>query len=136
MGETKVCSSMGKKELLFDENLSMSPKTLSGQLRLLLEQRKWTIHSVHEIPELLGQPDEQVIAYAKQHGYALLTLDKRMAYIAVKEQVNVYLVLHEKQTEETNSTEELTVVRLNPFATVQAQTSYHAELEAEDSNSE
>ncbi len=119
---------MGKKELLFDENLSMSPKTLSGQLRLLLEQRKWTIHSVHEIPELVGQPDEQVISFAKKHGYALLTLDKRMAYIAVKEQVDVYLVLHEKYAAVADATEELTVVRLEPFANVQAKTSYRAEF--------
>lgn len=136
MGETRVCSSMGKKELLFDENLSMSPKTLSGQLRVLLEQRSWTIHSVHEIPELVGKPDEQVIAFAKHHGYALLTLDKRMAYIAVKEQVDVYLVLHEKQTADTNATEELTVVRLNPFASVQAQTSFRAELSTEKPDNE
>jgi len=136
MGETDVCTTMGKKELLFDENLSMSPKTLSGQLRLLLEQRKWTIHSVHEIPELVGQPDEHVIAYAKQHGFALLTLDKRMAYIAVKEQVDVYLVLHEKQTADTNATEELTIVRLTPFANVQAQTSYLAELATNKSDTD
>ena len=119
---------MGQLTLLFDENLSTSPKTLSGQLRLLLEKRKWIIHSVHEIPDLVGQPDEQVIAHAKEHGYALLTLDKRMAYLAVKEQVNVYLVLHEKRTGDTNQTEELTVVHLEPFASVQAQRSYHAEL--------
>ncbi len=128
MGGARVCSTMGKKNLLFDENLSMSPKTLSGQLRLLLQQRNWIIHSVHDIPELVGQSDEQVIAYAKQQKYALLTLDKRMAYIAVKEQVDVYLVLHEKHTAETDETEELTVVRLDPFANVQAQTSYRAVL--------
>ncbi|MHA2405573.1 MAG: DUF5615 family PIN-like protein [Candidatus Hermodarchaeia archaeon] len=124
---------MGKKELLFDENLSVSPKALSGQLRLLLEQRKWTIHSVHEIPELVGQPDEQVIAFAKKHGYALLTLDKRMAYIAVKEQVDVYLVLHEKHTGDADAIEELTVVRLDPFASVQAQTSFRVKLSSEES---
>ncbi len=122
---------MGTQHILFDENLSMSPKTLSGQLRLLLEKRKWTIHSVHEIPELVGQPDEQVIAYAKKQDYALLTLDKRMAYIAVKEQVEVYLVLHEKHTASSDATEELTVVRLDPFANIQAQTSYRAELTSE-----
>ena len=122
---------MGKKELLFDENLSVSPKTLSGQLRLLLEQRKWTIHSVHDIPELVGQPDEQVIAFAKKHEYALLTLDKRMAYIAVKEEVEVYLVLHEKHTADADATEEYTVVRLDPFASVHSQTSYSAKLSSE-----
>ena len=122
---------MGQHNLLFDENLSLSPKTLSGQLCRLLKSRGWNCHSVHDFPDLIGQPDEEVIAYAKQKGWALLTLDKRMAYIAVKKQVKVYLVLHEKHTEDTRENEELRVVQLEPFANVQAKTSYSAHL-AED----
>jgi len=133
--------------LLFDENLSTSPKTLSGQLRLLLEREGWTCTSVHEVPDLVGRPDEQVIDYAKRNGYALLTLDKRMAYLAVKSRVDVYLVLHEKRTtqrgeggpaeEEADPShaidvEELTVVHLQPFATVQARTTFQAQLEPQN----
>lgn len=116
------------KNLLFDENLSISPKTLSGQLRQLLESKGWTIHSVHENPDLLGHPDDDVISYAKKQGWALLTLDKRMAYLAVKEQVQVYLVLHEKTTIREGEYEELTIVLLEPFAHVKARTSYNAFL--------
>ena len=119
---------MGPLHLLFDENLSTSPKTLSGQLYSLLEQRNWICHSVHESPDLVGQSDEQVIAYAKKQGWALLTLDKRMAYLAVKEEVDVYLVLHEKQSFDSGESEELTVVHLEPFAEVQARTSYQSHL--------
>lgn len=122
------CINVVSKNLLFDENLSTSPKTLSGQLWQLLESRGWTCHSVHDYPELVGHPDEEVIAYAKQKGWGLLTLDKRMAYLAVKEGVDVHLVLHEKQADEDRETEEYTVVRLEPFAEVQAQTSYQARL--------
>jgi len=127
--------------LLFDENLSTSPKTLSGQLRLLLERKGWSCISVHEVADLAGQPDEKVIDYAKRKGYALLTLDKRMAYLAVKSRVDVYLVLHEKhsstkeegqtgeaETPQATDLEELTVVHLQPFATVQARTTFHVRL--------
>ena len=116
------------KHLLFDENLSTSPKTLSGQLHQLLESKGWTVHSVHEHPDLIGHPDEDVIAYAKKQGWALLTLDKRMAYLAVKEQIRVYLVLHEKTTISEGESEELTIVHLEPFAHVKAETSYQAQL--------
>lgn len=123
---------MDNQHLLFDENLSTSPKTLSGQLRQLLEKRGWTCHSVHEYPELIGHPDEEVIAYAKRNGWALLTLDKRMAYIAVKERVDVYLVLHEKRADDKGEMEELTVVHLEPFADVQARTSFEAQLASDE----
>ncbi len=123
---------MDNQHLLFDENLSTSPKTLSGQLHQLLEKRGWTCHSVHEYPELIGHPDEEVIAYAKRNGWALLTLDKRMAYIAVKERVDVYLVLHEKRAGDTGEMEELTVVHLEPFADVQARTSFEAQLASDE----
>lgn len=123
---------MGQKHLLFDENLGTSPKTLSGQLYRLLEKRGWICHSVHDFPNLPGQPDEEIIAFAKENGYALLTMDKRAAYLALKEGVDIYLILHEKHTGETSETEEFTVVHLEPFASVQAQTSYHAELSIKD----
>lgn len=123
---------MSNKHILFDENLSISPKTLSGQLHSLLEKQGWTCHSVHEFPGLVGHPDENVIAYAKKNGWALLTLDKRMAYLAVKERVDVYLVLHEKSTNNTGEIEELTVVHLEPFADVQAQTKFKAKLASDD----
>lgn len=123
---------MGQKHLLFDENLGTSPKTLSGQLYRLLEQRGWACHSVHDFPNLPGQPDEEIIAFAKENGYALLTMDKRAAYLALKHSVDIYLILHEKHTDETGETEEFTVVHLEPFASVQAQTSYHTELSIKD----
>ena len=123
---------MGQKHLLFDENLGTSPKTLSGQLYRLLEKRGWICHSVHDFPNLPGQPDEEIIAFAKENGYALLTMDKRAAYLALKHGVDIYLILHEKHTIETGLTEEFTVVHLEPFASVQAQTSYHAELSIKD----
>lgn len=126
---------MENKHLLFDENLSISPKTLSGQLRRLLEKRGWTCHSVHDFPNLIGHPDETVIAYAKQNRWSLLTLDKRMAYIAVKERVDVYLVLHEKHADDTGEMEELTVVHLEPFADVQARTSFKAHLASDEESS-
>ncbi|MFX1564175.1 MAG: DUF5615 family PIN-like protein [Promethearchaeota archaeon] len=123
---------MKNQHILFDENLSISPKTLSGQLHSLLEKQGWTCHSVHDFPDLIGHADENVIAYAKENGWALLTLDKRMAYLAVKERVDVYLVLHEKSTDNTREIEELTVVHIEPFADVQAQTSFEAKLVSND----
>jgi hypothetical protein len=119
---------MAKRDLLFDENLSIAPKTLSGQLCQLLEPRGWTCHSVHDFPELAGHADDAVIAFAKQHGWGLVTLDKRLAYLAVKSRINVYLVLHEKQAGETGDSEELTVVHLDPFAEVEGRTTYRARL--------
>ncbi len=123
---------MGQKYLLFDENLGTSPKTLSGQLYRLLEKRGWVCKSVHDFPDLPGQSDEQIIAFAKENGYALLTMDKRAAYLALKHCVEIYLILHEKHTNETGETEEFTVVRLKPFASVQAQTSYQAKLSKDE----
>ncbi|MFX1541142.1 MAG: DUF5615 family PIN-like protein [Promethearchaeota archaeon] len=119
---------MKQKDILFDENLSISSKTLSGQLYQLLESEGWTCHSVHELPDLVGHPDEEIIAYAKQQGWALLTLDKRMAYLAVKEGVSIYLILHEKRGDEEEEVEEYTVVHLEPFATVEARKSYDARI--------
>jgi hypothetical protein len=119
---------MAKRELLFDENLSIAPKTLSGQLCQLLASRGWICHSVHDFPELSGHADEDVIAFTKQQGWALATLDKRLAYLAVKNRISVYLVLHEKQAGESGDTEELTVVHLDPFAEVQGRTTYQARL--------
>ena len=123
---------MGQKQLLFDENLGTSPKTLSGQLYRLLEKRGWKCHSVHDFPGLPGKPDEEIIAFAKEQGYALLTMDKRAAYLALKHDVDIYLILHEKHVGEKGETEEYTVVHLEPFASVQAQTSFHAQLSTED----
>lgn len=119
---------MAKRDLLFDENLSIAPKTLSGQLCQLLTSRGWTCHSVHDFPELSGHADTDVIAFAKQQGWALITLDKRLAYLAVKNRISVYLVLHEKQAGESGDTEELTIVHLDPFAEVQGRTTYQARL--------
>jgi predicted nuclease of predicted toxin-antitoxin system len=119
---------MAKRDLLFDENLSIAPKTLSGQLCQLLTSRGWTCHSVHDFPQLTGHADEDVIAFAKQQEWSLVTLDKRLAYLAVKNRVKIYLVLHEKQVGEKGDTEELTVVHLDPFAEVQGRTTYEARL--------
>lgn len=119
---------MGKKELLFDENLSTSRKTLAGQLFQLLVAENWKCYSVHDFSELIGQSDEEIIAYAKQQGWSLLTLDKRMAYLSVKEGVPTYLILHEKRSDDEEEIEEFTVVHLEPFATVEARKSYDAKL--------
>jgi predicted nuclease of predicted toxin-antitoxin system len=119
---------MAKRDLLFDENLSIAPKTLSGQLCQLLEPRGWTCHSVHDLPELSGHADSDVIAFTKTQGWALVTLDKRLAYLAVKNRISVYLVLHEKAAADTEETEELTMVHLEPFAEVQGRTTYYARL--------
>lgn len=115
---------MEKRDLLFDENLSTSSKTLSGQLYQLLQSENWQCHSVHDHADLVGHPDEEIIAYAKQQGWSLLTLDKRMAYLSVKEGVNTYLILHEKRLDEEEEVEEYTVVHLEPFASVEARKSY------------
>ncbi|MFX1319704.1 MAG: DUF5615 family PIN-like protein [Promethearchaeota archaeon] len=119
---------MSKKELLFDENLSTSRKTLAGQLYQLLLADNWECHSVHDFPELIGHSDEEVIAYAKQQGWSLLTLDKRMAYLSVKDNVPTYLILHEKRSDDEEEIEEYTVVHLEPFASVEARKSYDAKL--------
>jgi hypothetical protein len=119
---------MGSQHILFDENLSTSRKTLAGQLYELLLSNNWKCHSVHDFPDLVGHPDEEIIAYAKQQGWSLLTLDKRMAYISVKEAVPTYLILHEKRSGEEEEVEEYTVVHLEPFATVEARKSYDAQL--------
>jgi predicted nuclease of predicted toxin-antitoxin system len=119
---------MAKRDLLFDENLSIAPKTLSGQLCQLLVSRGWVCHSVHDVPELSGHADTEVIAYAKQKGWSLITLDKRLAYLAVKNRISVYLVLHEKQAGENGDSEELTVVHLDPFAEVEGRTTFRARL--------
>jgi predicted nuclease of predicted toxin-antitoxin system len=120
--------------LLFDENLSTSPKTLSGQLYQLLTSQDWECHSVHDYSELVGHPDEEIIDFAKKQGWSLLTLDKRMAYLAVKEGVPTYLILHEKRLEDQEEIEEYTVVHLEPFANVAARKSYSAEITLEKSN--
>ena len=119
---------MGSQHILFDENLSTSRKTLAGQLYELLRSNSWECHSVHDFPDLVGNSDEEIIAYAKQQGWSLLTLDKRMAYISVKEDVPTYLILHEKRSDEEEEIEEYTVVHLEPFATVEARKSYDAKL--------
>jgi predicted nuclease of predicted toxin-antitoxin system len=119
---------MDKQHILFDENLSTSTKTLAGQLYQLLQSEKWQCHSVHEYPDLIGHPDEEIIAYAKQQEWSLLTLDKRMAYLSVKEGVRTYLILHEKHSNEEEEIEEYTVVHLEPFATVEARKSYDARI--------
>ncbi len=122
---------MGQQIILFDENLSTSTKTLSGQLCRLLETRGWTCYSVHDIPELLGHSDEEVIAYVKKQDWALLTLDKRMAYLAVNDQVSVYLALHEKRESDAGESEGLTVVQLFPLAEVQSQKTIQAAFAGE-----
>ncbi len=119
---------MDKKELLFDENLSTSSKTLAGQLYQLLLADNWKCYSVHDFPELIGHSDEEIIAYAKQQGWSLLTLDKRMAYLSVKDDVPTYLILHEKRSDDEEEIEEYTVVHLVPFAAVEARKSYDARL--------
>ncbi len=119
---------MRSQHILFDENLSTSRKTLAGQLFELLRSNNWECHSVHDFPDLVGHPDEEIIAYAKQQGWSLLTLDKRMAYISVKEEVPTYLILHEKRSGEEEEIEEYTVVHLEPFAIVEARKSYDAKL--------
>jgi hypothetical protein len=121
---------MGKQHILFDENLSTSRKTLAGQLYQLLLSENWECHSVHDYPNLIGHPDEDVIAYAKQQGWALLTLDKRMAYLSVKEGVSTYLILHEKRSDEEEEIEEYTVVHLEPFASVEARKSFEVRMAA------
>ena len=117
-----------KQPLLFDENLGTSPKTLSGQLWQLLTAQGWQLYSVHEIPDLVGHPDEEVIAYAKEREWALLTLDKRMAYLSVRDGVSTYLILHEKRVDDEGEVEEYTVVHLEPFANVEALKSYNARI--------
>ena len=134
MGESNFCSTMSRNELFFDENLSTSTKTLSGQLFQLLTSQNWICHSVHDYPELVGHPDEEVIDYAKKQGWSLITLDKRMAYLSVKEGVPTYLILHEKRLEDQEEIEEYTVVHLEPFANVEARKSYSAELTLEKPN--
>jgi predicted nuclease of predicted toxin-antitoxin system len=119
---------MGTRHILFDENLSTSRKTLAGQLYQLLLSENWQCHSVHDYPDLVGHSDEEIIAYAKQQGWSLLTLDKRMAYLSVKEGVPTYLILHEKRSDDEEEIEEYTVVHLEPFATVEARKSYEARL--------
>jgi len=119
---------MGSRTLLFDENLSTSRKTLAGQLYQLLISENWQCHSVHDYPDLVGHSDEEVIAFAKQQNWSLLTLDKRMAYLSVKEGVPTYLILHEKRSDDEEDIEEYTVVHLEPFATVEARKSYDARL--------
>ena len=119
---------MSKQHILFDENLSTSRKTLAGQLYKLLLTKNWECHSVHDYAELVGHPDEEIIAYAKKQGWSLLTLDKRMAYLSVKEGVPTYLILHEKRSDEEEEIEEYTVVHLEPFATIEARKSYDAKL--------
>ncbi|MFW9934297.1 MAG: DUF5615 family PIN-like protein [Candidatus Thorarchaeota archaeon] len=119
---------MNKQHILFDENLSTSPKTLAGQLYELLLSKSWECHSVHDHSDLVGHPDEEIIAYAKQQGWSLLTLDKRMAYLSVKEGVRTYLILHEKRSDEEEEIEEYTIVHLEPFATIEARKSYDARL--------
>lgn len=123
---------MTKKNLLFDENLSQSPKTLSGQLYQLLLSQNWQCYSVHDYPELAGHSDEEVITFAKQRGWSLLTLDKRMAYLSVKEGVTTYLILHEKRIDDDEDVEEYTVVHLEPFANVEARKSYNARIAKEN----
>ena len=83
---------------------------------------------MHDYPELIGHSDEDVIAYAKKQGWALLTLDKRMAYLSVKEDVRTYLILHEKRSEEEEEIEGYTVVHLEPFATIEARKSFDARI--------
>ncbi|MFX1565905.1 MAG: DUF5615 family PIN-like protein [Promethearchaeota archaeon] len=119
---------MSKKEILFDENLSTSRKTLAGQLYQMLLSNNWVCHSVHDYPDLVGHVDEEIIAYAKKQDWSLLTLDKRMAYLSVKEGVRTYLILHEKRSDEEEEIEEYTVVHLEPFASVEARKSYDAQL--------
>ncbi len=119
---------MNKQHILFDENLSTSRKTLAGQLYELLLSENWECHSVHEYPDLIGHTDEEIIAYAKQQGWALLTLDKRMAYLSVKEGVSTYLILQEKRSDEEEEIEGYTVVHLEPFATVEARKSYDVRM--------
>ena len=119
---------MSKQHILFDENLSTSRKTLARQLYKLLLTKNLECHSVHDYAELVGHPDEEIIAYAKKQGWSLLTLDKRMAYLSVKEGVPTYLILHEKRSDEEEEIEEYTVVHLEPFATIEARKSYDAKL--------
>ncbi|MFX1508809.1 MAG: DUF5615 family PIN-like protein [Promethearchaeota archaeon] len=119
---------MGSHHILFDENLSTSRKTLAGQLYQILLSNNWVCHSVHDFPDLIGHPDEEIIAYAKKQKWSLLTLDKRMAYLSVKEGVQTYLILHEKRSDEDEEIEEYTVVHLEPFATIEARKSYDARL--------
>lgn len=119
---------MQKQPLLFDENLGTSSKTLSGQLWQLLDAQGWQLYSVHDIPDLVGHPDEDVIAYAKERKWALLTLDKRMAYLSVRDGVSTYLILHERRVDDDGEVEEYTVVHLEPFANVEARKSYDARI--------
>ena len=119
---------MVQKHILFDENLSTSPKTLSGQLFQLLRSQNWQCHSVHDYPDLIGHTDEEIIAYAKEQGWSLLTLDKRMAYLSVKNGVSSYLILHEKHIDNDEEVEEYTVVHLNPFANIEARKNYNARI--------
>jgi predicted nuclease of predicted toxin-antitoxin system len=119
---------MGKQHILFDENLSTSRKTLAGQLYQLLLSKHWECHSVHDYPDLVGHTDEEIIAYANEQGWSLLTLDKRMAYLSVKEGVRTFLILHEKRSDEEEEIEEYTVVHLEPFASVEARKSFDARL--------
>jgi predicted nuclease of predicted toxin-antitoxin system len=119
---------MGARHILFDENLSTSRKTLAGQLYQLLLSENWQCHSVHDYPDLVGHSDEEIITFANQQNWSLLTLDKRMAYLSVKEGVPTYLILHEKRTDDEEEIEEYTVVHLEPFATVEARKSYDAHL--------
>jgi predicted nuclease of predicted toxin-antitoxin system len=119
---------MGSNHILFDENLSTSRKTLAGQLYQLLLSEQWQCHSVHDYQDLIGHPDEEIIAFAKQQDWSLLTLDKRMAYLSVKEGVTTYLILHEKRSDDEDEIEEYTVVHLEPFATVEARKHFDAQL--------
>jgi predicted nuclease of predicted toxin-antitoxin system len=119
---------MVTRHILFDENLSTSRKTLAGQLYQLLLSENWQCHSVHDYPDLVGHSDEEIITFANQQNWSLLTLDKRMAYLSVKEGVPTYLILHEKRTDDEEEIEEYTVVHLEPFATVEARKSYDAHL--------
>jgi predicted nuclease of predicted toxin-antitoxin system len=120
-----------QKHILFDENLSTSPKTLSGQLYQLLQSKNWHCHSVHDYPDLIGNTDEEIIVYAKQKGWSLLTLDKRMAYLSVKNGVSSYLILHEKHIDNEEEVEEYTVVHLEPFANIEARKNYNAQILSE-----
>ncbi|MFX0167769.1 MAG: DUF5615 family PIN-like protein [Candidatus Hodarchaeota archaeon] len=119
---------MTRKEIIFDENLSTSSKTLSGQLYQLLQSENWQCHSVHDYPDLIGHTDEEIIGYAKQQGWSLLTLDKRMAYLSVREGVSTYLILHEKHSDNEEEVEEYTVVHLEPFANIEARKSFNARI--------